>query len=627
MILLLATLAHAQQLPREQGFDASGLDLAAFDADIRDPLRIVRPGRQTQGDWFVGGLFAYANQPLVQERTRDGQVQSAQPGLDHLVSLHLNGGVVAHDLLRLDVSLPLHAFSVGLGEPQGFFAGDLRVNALVTLLQPDHAEQGWGVGVRAHLDSPTGAPRRFLGERTVSGGGGVVATVGHRRFTGTLDVGAQFEPRIELDNLRNPDHVVLGLGLGLAPRDDVGLTLETRANLAFARNALAGAESPVETTLSARVATPQGGHFVAGASAGLPQGVGAARFRVFVGGGYGKVTIPPDPDLDTDGDGILDTADACPEVPETFNGHLDEDGCPDALRQLTVSVAYEGTPFEPGGTVRLVPDEGEPVAVTLDGPTVTVEVLPTLSWSVTGAHDCLEGSAATGPGEGEATVDLVLAPQREAVVRILAHDTDGRPVPDTTATLVSDGLGCGPDEVWRADGDGRLEGLVGAGGFTLFVEAPEHRIHRDTVLVPPPPSETELDVTLEPTRIELVADEIKILEKVYFDTDRATIQPRSYPLLQEVADTLLAYPRIARVEVQGHTDSRGSDDYNLDLSQRRADAVRTYLIEQGVQPERLAAVGYGETEPVASNNTSSGREKNRRVQFLILEDTALEVSP
>jgi len=91
-----------------------------------------------------------------------------------------------------------------------------------------------------------------------------------------------------------------------------------------------------------------------------------------------------------------------------------------------------------------------------------------------------------------------------------------------------------------------------------------------------------------------------------------------------VAQVLRANPDIQKVRVEGHTDSQGKDAANLDLSQRRANSVRKRLIEkEGIAPERLEAVGYGETKPVDNNKTAKGRENNRRVEFTILE-TATE---
>jgi OOP family OmpA-OmpF porin len=93
------------------------------------------------------------------------------------------------------------------------------------------------------------------------------------------------------------------------------------------------------------------------------------------------------------------------------------------------------------------------------------------------------------------------------------------------------------------------------------------------------------------------------------------IRPQSFPILDTVAQVLRDFPDIA-IEVQGHTDSRGNDAFNLRLSQQRADAVRQYLINQGIASSRLTARGYGETMPIESNATTEGRAMNRRVEFV-----------
>ncbi len=77
--------------------------------------------------------------------------------------------------------------------------------------------------------------------------------------------------------------------------------------------------------------------------------------------------------------------------------------------------------------------------------------------------------------------------------------------------------------------------------------------------------------------------------------------------------------QILVLQVEGHTDTDGPDDYNLDLSQRRADSVSKFLVEKGVEAGRLRAKGFGETKPIASNKTAAGRATNRRVQFMIIE--------
>ncbi len=114
--------------------------------------------------------------------------------------------------------------------------------------------------------------------------------------------------------------------------------------------------------------------------------------------------------------------------------------------------------------------------------------------------------------------------------------------------------------------------------------------------------------------VEVTDSQVVIRQQVHFQTNKAKIMPDSFALLDTVAQVLRDFPGI-RVEVQGHTDSVGSDAKNLKLSQQRADSVREYLIGRGIEPYRMTAQGYGESRPIESNKTASGRAANRRVEF------------
>ncbi len=110
---------------------------------------------------------------------------------------------------------------------------------------------------------------------------------------------------------------------------------------------------------------------------------------------------------------------------------------------------------------------------------------------------------------------------------------------------------------------------------------------------------------------------IVIGEKVFFDTNKATIKAVSFPLLNEVARIIRENPGIQRVDIEGHTDSDGSAAYNRGLSDRRAKSVRKYLIGQGIPARKLTGKGYGEANPIADNDTPEGKEMNRRVEFIV----------
>jgi len=105
-----------------------------------------------------------------------------------------------------------------------------------------------------------------------------------------------------------------------------------------------------------------------------------------------------------------------------------------------------------------------------------------------------------------------------------------------------------------------------------------------------------------------------VIKGVKFDTAKSDIKPISYRLLDDVASILRNNPGL-NVEVQGHTDNRGSAEFNQSLSERRANAVMEYLIGKGISPNRLTASGYGFSKPATSNDTPAGRAQNRRVEL------------
>jgi OmpA-OmpF porin, OOP family len=120
-------------------------------------------------------------------------------------------------------------------------------------------------------------------------------------------------------------------------------------------------------------------------------------------------------------------------------------------------------------------------------------------------------------------------------------------------------------------------------------------------------------------KVAMREDRIDILEKVQFAPGSARIRPRSFAMLDQVVSVLKTHPDVARVQVEGHTDSTGSARLNTTLSQARAESVVAYLAAHGVERGRLEARGFGPSRPLATNVTRTGREANRRVEFRVLE--------
>ncbi len=120
-------------------------------------------------------------------------------------------------------------------------------------------------------------------------------------------------------------------------------------------------------------------------------------------------------------------------------------------------------------------------------------------------------------------------------------------------------------------------------------------------------------------RVYMAEQKIKVLERVQFATDQDIILPESFGVLEEVAQLMTAHKEWLVILIEGHCDSRASDAYNLDLSQRRANSVLRFLLAKGVEPSRLQAQGFGRSRPIADNATEEGMALNRRVEFNILK--------
>jgi outer membrane protein OmpA-like peptidoglycan-associated protein len=122
----------------------------------------------------------------------------------------------------------------------------------------------------------------------------------------------------------------------------------------------------------------------------------------------------------------------------------------------------------------------------------------------------------------------------------------------------------------------------------------------------------------KPQKVEENTDEVlaDVFDNLNFEFGKADIKKDSYPYLDKLADTLNKAKNWT-LEIQGHTDDKGGDDFNMKLSQGRADSVKNYLITKGVLLDSITAKGFGESKPLVANDSDANREKNRRVEFKI----------
>jgi outer membrane protein OmpA-like peptidoglycan-associated protein len=151
---------------------------------------------------------------------------------------------------------------------------------------------------------------------------------------------------------------------------------------------------------------------------------------------------------------------------------------------------------------------------------------------------------------------------------------------------------------------GAAVGALAGGAVGTYMDRQERALRQRT-------ANTQIQVERQGDQIALTMP-----SSVTFSVNSADLKPEFYGPLNEVASTLNEYPSTA-VDVVGHASSDGPDDYNQQLSERRANSVSNYLTSQGVAPVRIQAYGRGETQPIASNDTEAGRAANRRVEILL----------
>ena len=275
--------------------------------------------------------------------------------------------------------------------------------------------------------------------------------------------------------------------------------------------------------------------------------------------------------LDTDGDGVPDYLDQCPNTPVEAYGLIDSVGCPLDTDGDGVPDYLDECPGTPEAAYGKIDAKGCPIDTDGDG-----------------VPDYLDQCPGT-PAEAYGQVDTLGCP----------IDTDGDGVPD-----YKDECPGTPEAAW---------GHVDARGCELDTDGDGVPDYLDECPTVPGLKENKGCPEVKREVRNLLK---KAMQGIEFETGKATIKKKSFPLLNQIAKVFIENTNY-NIEVQGHTDSTGKYEINKELSEKRANAVRDYLIEQGVDFQRLTAVGYGPDVPIADNKTKAGRAKNRRVEFKI----------
>jgi outer membrane protein OmpA-like peptidoglycan-associated protein len=566
-LLVGATALAQQQPPRTPQIELERLTL---NPSGTGSLLVGTGELLTRGGYRFSLTGAYQHDPLA--LFRDGhRVGSLVKGR---MTSHLSASYGLFNWLELSAQLPVvltqsaddltqsglepPASGPGLGTPY------LSVR-LGLLSQQDEAPVDLSVGT--HVGLPVGSAAALARD----GSPRIIPSVMVGRRLGflraALDAGVTLRSKtvlVEDGNIQDELGTALRLGGALATTGP-GLRgeLSVIASLPLAREgssveALAGARMPLNTALE--------GYALAGL--GFGDAPGTPTFRGMLGVAYGR--LPPRcveggkhtpeqcPDLDDDKDGVSNRNDTC----EAQGGRVDAQGCP-------VKDADGDGVLDPDDRCPTVPGvaqfQGCP-DTDKDGIEDATDKCPTVP-GVAQFQGCPDTDK---DGIEDATDKCPTEPGIAELKGCPARDTDGDTLPD----------------------------------------------HRDNCPTEPGPVDNQGCPVKEKQIVSIEQDRIEIKDRVYFDTGNATIQSRSFKLLDQVARVLLEHPELEKVWIEGHTDETGSNTYNVELSQRRAESVREYLIKKGVAPQRLEARGFGRSRPVAPNTTEQGRAANRRVEFL-----------
>ncbi|MGK0359630.1 MAG: outer membrane protein OmpA-like peptidoglycan-associated protein, partial [Bradymonadia bacterium] len=368
----------------------------------------------------------------------------------------------------------------------------------------------------------------------------------------------------------------------------VHLVPEVTGAAAIGADSLDVEEMPMEANAALKFLPYNGAlAIVVGGGAGIIRGFGAPDYRAFGGLEYRSV-----PSGDPDGDGLIGDADNCPNDAEDKDGFEDTDGCPDTDNDKDgVLDGKDKCPMDAEDIDNFEDADGCPDPDNDgDGLLDAADKCPIEAEDKDGFED------ADGCPDTDNDKDGILDAADKCPINAedidKFEDEDGCPDPDNDNDGILDTADKCPllKEVFNGVNDS--DGCPDKGG-----------------------------------RVKLTCEEIKISEKVYFDSAKAKIKKRSFDLLDEVGSVLKNAKFITLIRVEGHTDDRGRDSYNKELSQKRATSVREYLMGKGIEGARLESVGFGEERPIASNKNRKGRAQNRRVQFVVVSRSGDCVSP
>ena len=553
----------------------------------------------------TGFWINYSNDPLVLVYDGDRVALSSSPDGDEdngvvddrfMSNLHLGVGYTRYFSLTADLPLLLWQDGYLLSSidnptqvPESLIANgvsDLKLNPKVVFVDRDYLPLG--VSLALPLSIPTGNGGSFLGEENFTFQPTLIAeysdgSIRQREyhFRTAINLGFKARKQARLRDVTVNNEWVYGLGVGYRPVDPIELVMDFHGGVWGPSST----QAPAELLLGVKGFVGQYVVFNVGGGTAIIGGVGAPDYRLFAG-----ITVAPtfDPNArDSDKDTIVDGMDRCPKEPEDLDGYQDEDGCPEHDNDADgIEDEFDQCPNDP---------EDDDGYMDVDG--------------------CPDPD-----NDKDDILDIADRCPDEAETMNEYMDEDGcpdeRPIEDTDGDGYKDDVDRCPYDAEDFDGFEDEDGCPEDDNDNDGVPDAQDKCPDEREIFNH--FEDEDGCPDESQRVVVTEEAIEIKEKIFFEFAKATIQERSFDLLDEIASVLLAHEELKKIRVEGHTDNVGNDLSNLKLSQARADAVKNALLERGLQAERLDARGFGEMYPVDTNDNDAGRANNRRVEFIIV---------
>ena len=587
------------------------------------------PGGAVDGDLQLraGLIVDYAKDPLVLHDTCEASssgltcnVDGGGSDIGSVVSSqlygHLGVSFAIADRVLVSASLPIAIVNSGdetsnprtgsiVTPPDGAALGDLRLGARVQLLGERKGPAELALGADFWL--PTGDPEGYTGDPTTRAMPYLALSGQMGMMVYAANLGVMVRETGDFVNVRHGTELRYGVAAGVLLMNDmlqVGPELYGATTADEGVDPFKGRTTNIELLLGGKL---RAGDFVVGAAAGpgLTHGVGTPALRVL-----GMISYSPDA-KDSDGDGINDPTDACPTQKGVANDDPKKNGCPADKDGDGFADAQDACPEKPGIADPDPKKNGCPPPGDRDGDTIvdSSDQCP----DTPGVADADPARNGCPPDrDGDKIIDPNDACPEVAGVESEDPKKNGCPA-DKDGDGILDAKDACPEIPGQADADPAKNGCPG--------DKDGDSIRDDHDACPNEKGSADPDPKQNgcPKLVRVTGSQIVIMQQVQFQTGSDKILPASDALLGEVQGVLKDHAEIKKVRVEGHTDDKGAAALNKTLSEKRAASVMKWLVDHGVDAGRLESKGFGKDKPIADNATEEGRQKNRRVEFHIVD--------